>query len=1111
MAVNWTPEQLQAIEDRGHNLLVSASAGSGKTTVMIERIFRLIHENHIPINEFLIVTFTKASACDMKEKLTEKLAEFADDEFVLSQIENLSVADISNLHSFCSKLITTYFYEVNIDPSYKIIDESESAFLKEKALKLLFEEKEKNGDEEFFNMFEIFQQKRSNKNLKDVIIRFNNFLNTNLNSDEFIRNSVELSYSSDLEKNECAKIINRYVSHQAKEDAEKLAEFAKYCLEVKADKLSEHFYDLSEQLKAIKLSNSYMANARNIFAIKIERTPIVPKDLKFLSGKVKALKDEVKDNIENYKKNYVSDDEEFLKTGLNVSKKHLLYLYELTKEFNEKYSKLKLNTNGLDFNDLEKYALKILENPTIRDAVRDKYKYVFVDEYQDINSVQEKIISLVSGTNNRFMVGDVKQSIYRFRLCNPDIFLQKYEEYKGENKDSKLIKLNCNFRSDKKILRFVDNIFAGRMTEEFGGLNYDKDSRFVPGENNCDEKDSVNLIFNNTETEPMKETIASGVYSVKNHENIETIEQKKAISEAVIVKNEILKLISPENPGHMNFSDIAILFATRNATVSKFAETLRDFGIPVAGDDKNDLMEKPHIKQLVSFAKYLVNPKDDFETFKILKSDFFKFSDNELADIRKDDFSCRFYECLEKYENIANDDLKNKIKSFYEKIEKYRELSKFLTIKDLMKKIVKDFCLKNINLLNENGEEINDDIDSFICLLPSVGVFDYVKNYADSSLELESEGGGDAVRMMTIHKSKGIEFKAVFVINLANNFNFKSTYGSILFNKDLGVGLDYFDLDSRCETPTIAISAIRIVEKRKLIEEQQRVLYVGLTRAKKKLFVVCSKDENALSETFANRHKAFIEWFEKDIIAGINGTLSSDIHFEKYCIDDLLDTEKNEKKQLLLTKTKVKEPEWYEYKFKDSLAIPAKSSISKIIKLQEELDDDDENAVIYENISSAKRGTAYHKVFEKIDFYNLQNISQQIDNIFKTELSEEELCLVDRNIVAETLNLSIFKNIMPTDKILKEREFFAQVPTFLLFDDKENDENVIIQGVFDLVIFRENETILIDYKTGKISEEKLKKYKFQMDIYSYSIAKAFGKNVTKRILVLIDEKIMQEI
>lgn len=1112
MVVNWTNEQKQAIEDRGHNLLVSASAGSGKTTVMIERIFRLIREDHIPITNFLILTFTKASASDMKKKLSEKLEEFSDDDFIASQIENMATADISNLHSFCSRIISTYFYEVNIDPAYKIIDEGEAAFLREKALKLLFEEKEKTGDEEFFTLFEIFQKKRSNKNLKDIIVRFNNFLNTNLDSDKFLIDTTESAYSLDLKNNSCAKIINTYVSLQAREDAEEAENFAKECEDLGADKLAEHFYQIADKFKSIKISNSYIANAKNTNEIAFDRTPTVPKELKFLSEKIKKLKKQLKENVENYKKNFVSDDEEFLKEGLIQARKYLESLKTLTAEFDQKYSKLKLEANGLDFNDLEKYALQILQNSAINSAVKEKYKYVFVDEYQDINSVQEKIISLVSGKNNRFMVGDVKQSIYRFRLCNPDIFLEKFEEYKNSNEDSKLIKLNCNFRSDKKILKFVDSIFSKRMTENFGGLDYEKDSQFVPGENNADGEKSVNLLFIDTETEKQDEELARGVYSVKNHVLVETIEQKKAIAEATVVKEKILELVSPENPNHMKFSDIAVLVSTRNASTKKFAETLISYGIPVSKDDKNDLMSKPHILELVNYVKFLVQPNDDYVTFKALKSSMFNFSNKELAKIRLCCPKSRFFECLQNTSKIEDEDLRNKVLEFLEKTENYRKLSKVICVKPLLKKIIEDYDLENINLLKEDGEDINDDISLFLGSLPAVKASEYSRNYSDTELEIEGESGGDAVKMMTIHKSKGIEFKAVFVINLSNNFNFQSTYGSILMNKDLGIGLDYFDLKTRTESPTIAISAIRIIEKRKLVEEQQRVLYVGLTRAKEKLFVVCSKNASEISSTFGSRHRAFIEWFERDISNELEGKHNDLINFEASKIDDLLLQEKFDKKQLLLTKSDAKEPNWYEYGYSSSLGIPAKSSISKIIRLQEERDEDEEEKVIYKSgSSSAKRGTIYHKIFEKLDFFDEENASNQLDKIISSEFSEEDRQMIDKNIVLDVLKLPLFSELESADKIIKEREFFAEIPSGKILGYEGTSESVIIQGVFDLLAVKGDNMILVDYKTGKIDDEKLKKYKFQMDIYKFAAENAFQKNVSKRILVLIDEKKLLEI
>lgn len=792
-------------------------------------------------------------------------------------------------------------------------------------------------------------------------------------------------------------------------------------------------------------------------------------------------------------------------------------LYNLTEEFDEIYAKLKKDINGLDFNDLEKYALKILENEAIKKSVQDKYKYVFVDEYQDINEVQEKIISLVSKQNNRFMVGDVKQSIYRFRHCDPEIFISKGKEFSLEQNYAKLIKLNANFRSDKKILKFVDEVFSGVMTEDFGGVDYAKDSQFVAGDSNVDCECAVNLCFIDTTKSTQEKFEVSGVYSVKNHQMIMEEETEKAVAEANYVALKIAELVNPlaENP--LKYSDIAILVQSRNDETYRFLDVLREFGIPIASDEKYDLMTKNYIQEIYNFIIYVCASENDILLFKVLKSKLFNFSDSELVEIRKLNMKVQFYEAIECYEKLENDELKFKIHEFKAMCYKYRKLAKIRTFAEIAKLVIQDFELYNINLLNIDGEKINEEIDKFILKFPQKTAYEFLSDFQDYSMVFENEYTGDAVSVMTIHKSKGIEFKAVFVVGTSKQFNLRTISETVVFNKKFGAGLDYFATETRTRKPSLASSAVKIYENRKLVEEQQRLLYVALTRAKEKLFVICSKKKENLNQTFPSRPTSFINWFEKMIYNELDGEHNQIINFESYDIFDLLEIPEKETKQILLTRQEVKELKERVYINEESVNIPLKSSVSKIIhKTQEnyaekEIDEDEtyENNRFLEESSSAERGTAYHKLFQFIDFKNMENIDEAI-NLAKNYLSKEELEFIEENKVRNLLKLNFFNDLKNADFILKEREFYASLPATLINENAEKDESFIMQGVIDLLVINDNEAILLDYKTGKLNDEKLKNYTFQLNVYSNVAEKAFNKKITHKFLCLIDlQKIIE--
>lgn len=1099
MSVNWSEEQLKIFESHDKNILVSASAGSGKTTVMIQKIIDLVLKegDRTPISNFLVVTFTKASASDMKEKLIEAFMKHQDDEFCLEQIDNVDTSDISNLHSFCSRLISSYFYEVGIDPSFQVLDGAVAGFLQDKALEKLFEKKEKLADENYLKLFDIFQKKRQDKALKNIIKRFNNYLNSNLNSEKWFYDTLERIYNENLNENSTAKIINSFVPKKMLELSLSAEKVAKLCHENEQEKMCEYLIEVSQILRTVSANNSFEVNAKNIADIKLPTSPRLSSKVE-IKPVVDGVKDLIKSQLENFQKNYICGDIDYLKQGLRETKQIAISLYGLVKEFNEIYDELKYEINGLDFNDLERKTLKILENPEILHSLRNKYRYVFVDEYQDINSVQEEIISLVSGKNNRFMVGDIKQSIYRFRLCDPDIFLQKYEEYSKPQKTSELFKLNKNFRSDKKILKFVDLVFSGVMTEDFGGIDYEKDSKFTAGDDNLDAPESVNLFYIDTTKDENIEAKFSGVYSVKNHVQPELDDEEKGVIEAKLVADTIAKLIEKDGK-NFKFSDVAVLVGSRNAMVAKFIETLRGFGIKVSSDEKYNLIDKFYIQEILNFVKLAYNSNDDFLTFKVLKSRLFNFSDNELVEIRLLDKKRRFFECVKNYEGIKSAELKNKLDYFHKKLEEFSKLSCILNIKQLCKKIVDDFSLYQIN--NASGEFgiANNNIDLMINALPETDTADFVINYGNFSLEVENECGGDTVSVMTIHKSKGIEFKYVFLINTNNEFNFESTYQNVVFNKNYGVGIDYFDLTTRVQVPTVASAGIKLLEKRKLVEEQQRVLYVALTRAKEKLFVIYSKEQEKISGSPREHKKCFGDWFEVMVYNELNGKHHELINFEMYPANKLVEKNEFDSRQLLLTDDKNNEaPEWFKYSYEDAGEFALKTSISKLLK--------SDNMQIYHGTgSSADRGTAYHNFLQKIDF-KITDYNSQIDRIY----SEGSFDDVDISLIKKLLKMSIFAEISTAKYILTEREFYSKIKTDEIKQSNASGE-FVLQGIIDLVAIFDDGLIVLDYKTGKFTEEKYSDYKFQVETYSNVAEKIYGLPVKKRLLCFIDEQKLIEI
>ena len=485
-----TDEQLRCINERGVNLLVSASAGSGKTFVMIERIKKMIENHEASVNELLVVTFTKAAAGEMKARLVQGLEKIENkDDYIKEQLLDIQNASISTLHSFCSKLLKSYFYVLGIDPAFTLIDEIESNTLKEKAYSKLVDNAFLRGDERFFQLFDMFAINRKEDNFKDTINKFYEFLLTLVDSESWFNEMIKCTYSQDLAGNVCANFINNYFVKKFANLRKSADVLLSDSVVKENEKLVAYINSLYLNLLKIKDGRSFIENRKGAESFEIiPRMPTLKDDYAYLKPATDKLKDATKKLIKEAYENYALHSEEVIKAKIAITKEHIIALYNYTREFEKLYAELKKEKVALDFSDLEQYTIKLLKDETIRRTIQEKYKFVFVDEYQDTNAIQEAIIQGVSRDDNLFMVGDVKQSIYRFRASEPQIFVDKFNNFsKGVAKKSKAIKLNANFRSNKDVLDFSNEVFSRSMTPMFGGVDYVQDAMFIKG----GEKDEV--------------------------------------------------------------------------------------------------------------------------------------------------------------------------------------------------------------------------------------------------------------------------------------------------------------------------------------------------------------------------------------------------------------------------------------------------------------------------------------------------------------------------------------------------------------------------------------------------------------------------------------------
>lgn len=1115
---NYTPEQKEVISNRGNNLLVSAAAGSGKTTVMIERIKDLIVNENVPIENFLVVTFTKASSIDMKARLISKLSSEKPTPFLIEQIDNINTADVSNLHSFCARLLKTYFYEAGIDPTFVVLSDEETQNLREKALNLLFEEKFDSRDQDFFVLLDVMQKNRSDQELRNYILKLHEFFNVIFDRDKWFKSCLDRLYDTDLNKNQGCNIINGYVCARIDKILLEVDEnIAKYN-QIGISEFVAYLQDIQTELLKIRARNGFVKNAQNIFEIKSFGVP--PKvEEAFAERRVELEKFRsfINKEIKNFQANYISSDICSLQNELQVAKDLVTTLYSSTERFGEIYAKLKKEKGGLDYNDLEQYTLQVLENQDILQTLKAKYKYVFVDEYQDINAVQEKIITLLSGENNRFMVGDIKQSIYRFRLCDPDIFLNKYNAYKTAS-NSKAIDLSKNFRSNKHILNFVNLIFNNRMTESFGGINYKEVAQLVAGAT-FDEENPVTLSYidtNQLSTKEIGQNDSIDVYSVKNHEQTSELENLKSRAEAKYIVDEILNLVDNKSIFDakqnryrpIRFRDVAVLIPARNEFLNTLLETFSKAGIPVSTDASENVLNDKYVKSVYNYLKLIYNYKQDIELFSVLYSPLSDFSLDELATLRIQQQNCRFfYQCLDNccQNGQLSAELSQKVSNFMQKLQEYRKIAGYKTVKQLVNQILNDFDLRNIILTESDGNQRINMLEKFVESLPEDNIYEYFADNNLVSILAEKTADVNAVQIVTIHKSKGLEYPVVFVANIGRQFNMKSLHGNMLISKELGVAIDYFDSVERYKNNTVAKEAVKLTETRRMIEEQQRLLYVALTRAINKLYVVGCRDVDKISSSFPERKMCFADWFDQFVYEKLNG---KDIENVDVCISDALALIENEQEeisdQIVFSAPDEKLLEMVEknidfvYPHQEKTVLKQKTSVTQIASGYHESEEEYEKYHSLDS-SSIEKGNAYHKLMQYINFDSdtqekLQNNIEILLNSGKFTL--DELKYINTNSILKLLNNVQFKEIVSDGKVLREREFFMNIA---------KDDVQIVQGVVDLAVIKQDKAIILDYKTGNFMQRtKLKQYEEQINLYAQAIEKSFDVEVVERGIVAIE-------
>lgn len=1066
--VKWTNEQLQAIQEKDSNILVAAAAGSGKTAVLVERIIHKIIDEQMDIDKILVVTFTNAAASEMRERILEaiykKLEENPENVHLQRQIILLNKASICTIHSFCLDVIHNHFYEIDLPSNFKIADTAEIDLLKQEVLDDLFEQKYTENDKDFIELLENYTNYRGDEALQELVLKIYKFIQSSPFPIKWLQEKLELLKieDKDISKTVWGKLIIQTVEDDIQESIMQLETIkSKMALYPEMTKFYQKICEDLIILKDLQNYNSWDELYIKLLNFNFSKWPVDKKVTNDLKEDSKEIRDKVKKHIKEKTAKLLSCSQEQAVKDLKIITPILEKLANLVTEFTKNFAEKKKEKNCIDFNDIEHFALKILldenNNPTeVAKKYKEKFEEIAIDEYQDSNLVQEAILTSISKGNNIFMVGDVKQSIYKFRQARPELFLQKYDEYKNKEEktqeDNLKIQLFRNFRSRQNILNITNLVFESIMSKELGDINYNENEYLNYGANYPEPEEIKNYagiaeldIIDSKEDESI--TAFEGEEDEEEQERVED-----DVLEAKFVANKIQELL---NSDYMVFDkkqgyrkirpkDIVILLRATSNLSPIYEKELSDLELPVFSDTSGTYLDTVEIQTILSVLKIIDNPLQDIPLVVVLRSSICNFTDNDLITIRLTDRNCNFYEALIKTRIICDGDLKDKIESFLEKLEKWKSISQYMPLDEFIWQIYLDTgyyqyvgllpngAMRQANLKTLFEKAKQYEKASFKGLFNFIQFIDKLKkqngDLASAKLIGENE---DVIRIMSIHKSKGLEFPVVFLCNSHKKFNMQDLNDIILLHQDIGFGPTIMDTTKKIKYSSIAKDAIKLKMKQETLSEEQRILYVALTRAKEKLYITGRskdftkyvQDKNKVLEMYESENikldaklmkkaNSYLDWIMYVYLFNQGRTIT--LKGEQYKLSDIITLNVSNKKDLLkaLAKEEVVEQidlkekieqilknksdeenkksdqalkellEW-KYDYIVDTTLPTKSSVTKIkqekIKLEEMLKGIESEEVEYKKsytpkfmqedkkISNAEKGTLVHLCIQRLD------------------------------------------------------------------------------------------------------------------------------------------------
>ena len=1156
---NYTNEQQQAIDDRDLDILVSASAGSGKTTVLVERLMQEILTG-TGVNELLVVTFTKAAAQEMKAKIKSALEQRLNKHEKLKidlreQLNLIDAANISTIDAFCLDVIHRFYYVIDLDPSFSVLtDETQAALMRERALQEIESEFLENDDQAFIAFYENFAGDRSAESARDLLLDLYNYAMAKPDYRDWLKNlptqyeiGDDVTHSKLWQKNIKPYLLITF--SDLKEKLEQLlATAAMETKELAKVKDSFQLFDkcLQNYLVSIESDENYDKQRellRSCLFTSFRKSSKWDEDLlDFYEECVELKKDTSEQVFTSFTSFYATDEKEQIAL-LNKGHQIMTAIVKAELALIERFDQLKRAENLVDYSDMEQFAYQILSQDTsnsqmARSFYQTKFKEILVDEYQDINPLQERILQLIKkdGQNNLFMVGDVKQSIYGFRQAEPSLFLHKYQEAaKDENKQDERILLSANFRSTKPVIKLVNQVFDHVLTTDFGGIDYQKEGQLVLGANYYPEKlpQASELIYSEKDGQDSST-------NAEDEDEIDSAEIAMVINRIKQFKNENLQVYDTQTKEKRNFkySDIAILTRSRSDNLAIMQEFAKN-DIPLLVTDAKNYFQTLELTIVLNYLRIIDNPDQDIPLVAVLRSPLFNFTETDLAKIRVHSKNTDFYDALTSYVAV-NDELSQKTKIFLNQLEELRHFAANHRISELIWSIYERTNLLEIMTALPNGKQRRVNLEALYERASSYesagfkGLYQFInfiermrRSQKDLAQPLVTKEAGDSVRLMTVHGSKGLEFPIVFYIGLQHRYQMRDLSGNYIINAN-NLGLTIRQEHYRADT--LLKSYDNIAQKQQLLEEEARILYVGMTRARQKLILITEvknyektrqKWQNQLngrqklplsSKLNATSSMSFIgpainfDKYPEIKISDITNSLDEDtpfllVHYENEKISsEIAKTEEvaSDQDHVLLTRIAPKLYD-YDYPFRDASSTTAYQSVSEIKKaFNDPLETELENAhllastnrylqpietkpdFLFETkFTGAEIGTATHLLLQYYD-YNQKGEPEQLeleikDLIKQDKLNPEIVPSINQQQINWFVRSDFAKPFWQNPAQLKrEVEFSSLLSASTLFNDfSDPNAKILIHGTIDGYFVEDDGIILFDYKTDHIDQHNL--------------------------------------